>query len=707
MNNTKWISMSSFPVPFIYEYSNMNASFYVRKEFEINGKIKDARISICALGLGVCTINGQDVTDEVLTTPYTQYDKRVIYRDYDVTEILHSGINAIGVHVGNGFYNDNMNIWNDMMATWKDNPKVAVKLVITYQSGETQTIQTDTTWKCIGGSSVYNHMRQGEKCDANLRPVGFDLPEFDDDTWENAVIAHEPGGILQTTDMPPIRVIRTITPVAVDGDTYDFGINTSGWAKIIVTGEKGQEIKLKYLEGLDADSDKHINRYNIREDNPLKHEDVFICSGRQKEMFRPSFCYHGFRYVKVLNTPEDFEIVAEVVHTDLKQIGHFECNDEMLNKIHKACVNSIITNYHGLPTDCPHREQNGWTGDALMSNDQAMLNFDMYDAYNKWFDDFKDAQRPNGQLPGIIPTAGFGYNWGSGPSWDSALIIIPWNIYVYTGKSDVMKKMWENMVRYMQYFERMTTDYIAGFGLEDWCTPVRNFFCPVEVTDTAYLYYDCKTMAKIASVIGEDAQYWEEKAACVKKAWREKFLDREDLKKYQTFYACAIYQGLLEKEEIPDMAKQLAELIAKEGYKTTSGMQGIKYVFSALSENGYIDVLYKMVTNPEYPSYAYWINNGNTALCECWSMNSSRNHHMYSEVDNWLYRYVGGIRYTDSELVISPVLFDEISDFVAEHGGVKVVRNKEKVTVTIPCSARIDIGDCNKIFEKGTYEFEI
>lgn len=699
--------MSSFPLAMPSEYCNMNSSFYVRKAFEIKGKIDSAQLSLCALGLGVCTINGKDVTDEVLSTPYTQYDKRVIYRSYDVSEILCRGSNVIGVHVGNGFYNDNMGIWNDMMATWKDNPKVAAKLVVIYESGEIQTIQTDTTWKCRVGSSVYNHMRQGEKCDANLRPIGYDLPDYDDSEWEYAIVAREPGGVLQTTTMPSIKVIRTLIPKKVNHNIYDFGINTSGWAKITVTGEKGCEIRLKYHEGLDESSYRHVNRFSIIEGKPLKHEDVFICSGRKKEAFRPSFCYHGFRYVEVENAPDDFEIVAEVVHTDLKTIGKFECNDDMINKIHKAAANSIITNYHGLPTDCPHREQNGWTGDALMSNDAAMLNFDMYDAYNKWFDDFKDAQRPNGQLPGIIPTAGFGYNWGSGPAWDSALIIIPWNIYVYTGKTDIMKKIWENMVRYMQYFERMSTNLIAGFGLEDWCPPNRKFFCPVEVTDTAYFYYDCKTMAKIAAVIGEDAGYWQEKAERVKKAWREEFLYREDLKKYQTFYACAIYQGLLEEDEIPQMAKQLAELIKKEGYKTTSGMLGIKYVFSALAENGYMDVLYKMVTNPEYPSYAYWINKGNTTLCECWSTESSRNHHMYSEVDNWLYRYVGGIKYTDSGLVISPVFLEQITEFVVEHNGIRVVRNHQKLSVTLPCAAKIIVGDCNRIFGKGIYEFVI
>ncbi len=707
MNSTKWITLPSLPLAMYTEFTNMNSSLYMRKNFKAEENIKSAQLSVCALGLGVCTINGKNVTDEVLSTPYTQYDKRVIYREYDVTALLHTGDNAIGVHVGNGFYNDTMNIWNDMMAPWKDHPKLALKLIITYMTGETQVVKTDTSWKGTMGSVVYNHMRQGEVCDANLRQINYDLPDFDDSKWDSCIIAHEPGGILQTTNMPPIRVIRRLEAKLIADNIYDFGENTSGWVKITVTGAKGQEIRIGYFETFEERSRNQIKGFCIRENKPLKHEDVFICSGREKETFSPSFCYHGFRFAEVKNAPADFSIVAEVVHTDLKTIGTFNCNDEMLNKIHAASVRATLTNYHGIPTDCPHREQNGWTGDALLSNDQAMLNFDMYEAYNKWLDDFKDAQRPNGQLPGIIPTAGFGYNWGSGPGWDSALIIIPWNIYKYTGKADVMEKMWNNMVRYMQYFERMSTDYIADFGLGDWCPPDESFMCPTCVLDTAYLYYDCKTMAKIASVLGKDSLYWEEKADCVKRAWREKFLFDTELRQYQTFYACAIYQGLLESDEIKPMAKELAELIKKNGYKTTSGIFGMKYVFSALSENGYIDVLYKMITNPECPSYAYWINSGCTTLCEDWIMSSSQNHHMFSEVDNWMYRYIGGIRYTDTGLMIAPVLLDCVNEFIVEHEDIKVERKGNSLSVKIPKEATVVINDINRTFAPGAYEFEL
>ncbi len=697
--------MASLPLARNDKYDLLNSSVYFRKEFMLDDNIKKAELSICALGIGVCKVNGLPVTDEVLSTPYTQYDKRVIYRVYDVTACLKKGDNAIGVHVGNGFYNDNMYIFGNMMAAWKDNPKLAAKLVVTYDSGVVFTLKTDKTWKCSPGSSVYNHMRQGEWCDASLRQPGYDLPLFDDSSWEEAFVANEPGGVLTTCDMPPIRIIRTLKAKIIGDGLYDFGENTSGWAKIVLSGAKGQEVRLKYLETLDADSQKQVQGFCRREDKLLKHEDVFVCSGREKEEFSPSFCYHGFRYIQVENAPADFKITAEVVHTDLETVGSFCCSDEFLNKVHSASVRATLTNYHGIPTDCPTREQNGWTGDALCSCEQSVLNFDMHSAYSKWLDDFKDAQRPSGQIPGVIPTAGFGYNWGSGPAWDSALILIPYKEYLVSGKTDILEKMWDNMTLYMDYLERMTTGYIADFGLGDYLSPDPKFRCPANVTSTAFFYEDCKTMAKIALVIGKESQTWLDKAEKVKAAWRNEFLDRKDLHEFQTFFACGLYFELFENDEKALMAQRLVSLIKDNSYSLTSGMLGTKWMFSVLSESGYADVLYKMISNPEKPSYAYWINNGATTLCEGWSMKNSQNHHVHSEIDNWLYRYVGGIRFNDGGLIVEPLYLDWIDEVTAEHKGIKVSRKGKKVTLSLPCSATVIIGNTNQKFEKGSYEF--
>jgi alpha-L-rhamnosidase len=278
-------------------------------------------------------------------------------------------------------------------------------------------------------------------------------------------------------------------------------------------------------------------------------------------------------------------------------------------------------------------------------------------------------------------------------------------MYRHTGEVAVIRELWPVMNLYMSYMESRAVDDIADFGLGDWCASVEDV-CPTAVTDTAYYYVDCVTMGKMADLIGEDSDKWNQQASRVKAAWRREFWEKERYTGYQTFYACAIYQGLLEKDEIAGAAAKLAELLRKSNYRLEGGTLAIKYMFAALSENGYADILYKMVTNPEYPSYAYWINKGMTTLCESWNMDSSLNHHMYSEVDNWFYRYVGGIRFSDEGLVIAPVYLEDVEEIKVRHRGIEVQRTGRKVTVKLDVPASIPAVS-NGTVQPGEYHFEL
>lgn len=704
--DVKWITMPGLPSVYPANYDKLDGSYYFRRDFVVSENIEKAELLICMLGLGVCSINGRRVGDDVLSTPFTHYDKRVIYRRYDVTDYMNSGNNAIGMHIGNGMYCDTMETWNDRYAPWKDAPKAAAVLNITYKSGNMESVITDRSWKSKRGAAIYNHSRQGEIFDARLVPYGFDKTGFDDSEWETARLIHEPGGIYEEMNMPPIRVIRQLKPVSKIGNIYDFGENISGWVKIQVSGDAGQEIKLTYDECIDDNGELlgKINQY-INEDPRIRaaNKDIFICSGRKDEEYHPDFCYHGFRYVKVENAPENFEIVAEVVHTDLQTVGEFRCDDEMLNKIHRASVRSTLTNYVGIPTDCPHREQNGWTGDAQLSSDQALMNFEIADAYKKWLTDLRDTQRPSGQLSAIAPQSGWGFNVFSGPAWDSAIFIIPWNTYLHTGRCDLICDNWEAMVKNIRYMERMSVDYIAEYGLYDWCPPSRESYCPVGVTSTAYFYYDCVLMEKMAKLIGEDEKPWQELGEKVRTAWRNKYIGDKSLEKYQTYFACGIYNDLFNKDEIPEAAKSLANLVINKDYHIDCGILGTKWIFSALCDNGYSDVVYKMVTNPDAPSYAHWIRRGNTTLAENWIRGSSQNHHMFSEVDNWLYRYVAGIQVNEEGITIKPCVIEGVDYVKAFYRGISVERTGEKVEITVPQETRVVFGKNDKLFAPGKY----
>ena len=707
LKDAKWITMKYPQKKRTEEYNNDDSSVLFRKEFVVEKNPSKVTLFICALGIGECFINGENVTEDVLTTPYTIYDKKVIYQTYDVTHLVKMGDNAIGVHVGNGMYNDNLPTWKDSVAPWKHSPKLIAKIVITYSDMTDEEIVTNSKWKVNYGPCIYNHARQGEVYDANLKSDGFDKAGFDDSLWDEATLTAAPGGKLSDEKTVPIRVVETIEPICFKDGFYDFGKNYSGRIRVRLKGEKGQKVVFSYLERtFEPDPQTSNNMYLEKYNMPIVNKNIFICSGKEEEYY-PAFEYYGFRYVKVENAPEIMDIKAEFICSDLKVVGTFTTSDEILQKIHNASVQATRSNFVGIPTDCPHREQNGWTGDALCSCDQSLMNFDMTLAYRKWLGDFKDVQRPSGQLPGIIPSAGWGYVWGSGPAWDSSLILIPYKTYLHTSDTEIIEYMWDTMEKYMDFIVSMSEDYLVNFGLGDWCHPRPEHMIPTIITDTAFFYADSVAMMKMAKVTGRDCEKWEKLSENIRDAWRKNFLDREEHKKYQTFYAMGIYYELFSEDERFEYAKKLSELVKENDYHIDTGILGAYVIFSALSEYGYADVLYKMVTNPTCPSYAYWVNSGMTTLCERWDMSYSQNHHMYSEVDNWFYRYLGGIKYTDEGLLISPCYLEEVEKVSVCHKGIAVERNEREVKVTLPVSARVKIGDFDGMVEPGEYTYTI
>lgn len=705
MNQTSWITKKSLATP-----KFTDGSILLRKVFNISLPIKTISVDVVGLGYGEFTVNGIKITDDVLTTPFTAFDKRVIYQTYDITDYVQVGKNVFGAFVGNGWYNDTASTWDFHKAAWRANPKLAAKITIEYMNGNIKIIKTDSSWKAADGPAIFNHLRQGEIYDARLEQTNWDTITFDDSAWENAVIVRSPGGILEPMNMPPIKVIRHITPISVtQNGIYDFGENISGWVKITAAAAKGTELIIKYGEHLDENGElhEHINEMTRNEGQPYHHENRYIFKGCGIEEYAPRFCYHGFRYVKLSNAPKDITIVAEVVHTDLKQIGSFWCSDEMLNKIHEASLRSTITNYHSIPTDCPHREQNGWTADAMLSAQQALFNLDIKSSYAKWMKDFKDVQRASGQLPGIVPTSGWGFEWGSGPAWDVAMILIPWYVYENTGDLSLIENMWENNEKYFEYMKNMSEDYIVCYGLGDWCPPPNCSLCPTVVTDTAYFYVYAITMSKCAELLRKDSTFYKKEAENIKKAWRDKFLPQPELRKSQTFLACAVYQGMLEESETKDFVKALAQLVVDNDYHIDCGILGTKYIFTALSEHGYSEILYKMITNPTMPSYAYWINNGLTTFCEMWQIARSYNHHMYSEVDHWFYKYLAGIQIFAEEIVIKPCFIEAVPCVKASHRGISVEYNENNLTLITDRECKVVLKNKTYTVGAGIYSFTL
>lgn len=705
LKNAKWITHVKWGKSGIE--LKRHGSILCRRTFSLEKAIMKAMLYVCGLGYGEYTINGSAVTEDVLSTPFTTFDKRVLYQTYEVTDLLLQGENTIGVFLGNGFYNDVAKTWFFDTASWRHCPKVLLRLHILFADGTETEVLSDENWRTLEGPVIYNHVRECEIYDARLLQPGWNQNGFNAENWDSVMICQGPGGTLEAADLPPIRITKTLKGQYLGDGVYDFGENISGWVKIKGKGKCGDAVTIHYAErydGTDIDN-AHLKIYMQGE---LQCCDQYIFCGKGTEEWSPRFVYHGFRYIKVENMPEDFSVEACVLHTDLQRIGSFACGDSMLTKIHDAATHSILYNYHSIPTDCPHREQLGWTGDALNSAEPALYNFDMLRAYKSWMCDFKYAQRPDGQLSCIIPTpGGWGYNWGNGPSFDSALIGIPWRVYLYTGDRTLIEMLWENMKRYMQFLSGMHEDYILDFGLPDWYPPENAKKCPRNLTSTAFYYENAVLMAKCAALLGEKTEKWETLSAKIRQSFRKHFIKDGAVEgDCQTSVACALYYKLLDEAEIPAAVKRLLELIEEKEYHIDCGTLGVRYIFEVLTEYGHGSVAYKMITNPTMPSYAHWMLSGMTTLSETWEMHQSLNHHMFSPVETWFYKCLAGVRYTEEGLVIQPFCIPEIPWVRASHGEIHVEWNAEELIVRTPVRAKLIWEDREKTVEAGEYRFK-
>lgn len=693
--NAKWIarrdSEEELPAPLL------------RKSFDLDKEIKNASLAICGLGLGEYYINGEKVSDEVLITPYTNYDKTVIYSVFNVTKQLCKGANAVGAILGNGCYYVTKPRWDVFKPAWMHHPKLIAQLDITYEDGSTLQINSGKDWKTNDSALIYNRTKRGEYYDARKEIKDWCRPEYDDTRWDNAFICRSPGGVIRKMKHPPIRITKEYPAHKISDTVYDLGQNISGWVKIKGKAKRGTKIIIKYAECLDQNGLPDYDKLNTII-GAETHTDTYIFSGKGVEEWSPRFVYHGFRYFEILGAPAGIEVTGQMLHTDVDVIGDFECSDEMLNKLHHMTRISTLTNLHGVPTDCPQREQNGWTGDALLSCEQSLMNYDMTSVYDKWLRDIRDVQRPSGQIPSICPTAGWGYNWSSGPAWDSFLIQCPYLIYKNTGSTAIIKKMWTSMKKYMEFMQSMTDNYLQDYGLGDWCPPDNAPRTPTELTDTAYYYTDAVIMAKCASLTEDDPKPYMELAKEIRRAFREKYVTDGIVNvKTQTALACAIYNGLLADSETAENARILNELVVNNSYNTTCGILGNKFIYSALSDNGYAETAYKMTVNPDYPSYAYWVNNGMTTLCEMWDMKDSLNHHMYSEVDMWFYKHLSGINIDADRVIIKPSFLPQLSYVKAHHRGIYVEWDESTITVNSDRDFTLIINNSEYKYEKGQH----
>lgn len=665
---------------------------YFRKGFILEKPLKRARAYIAVGGLFELSVNGQTVGDHFLDPAFTRYDRRCQYVTFDVTSLLQQGQNAIGVVLGNGWYNHQaMAVWDFDRAPWRNRPTFCLDLRLDYADGTTQTVCTDLSWRTSSGGLIYNNIYTGEHFDFRLLQKGWNEPGFNDSKWHGVRYRQAPAPEISSQQMQPIRLTEHVKAQSlqkVNDSTYvyDFGRNMAGITTVRLKGESGARVSVAHGERLHADGSLDPSNIDVyyrgdKQNEPFQ-TDLLTLSGAE-DTFRARFSYKGFRYVQLVCPPSvqptKESVEAHFVHSDVATVGSISSSNPLLNGIFAAARQAYLSNLMGYPTDCPQREKNGWTGDGHLAIETALYSFDAFTIYEKWMRDHRDEQQPNGVLPDIVPTDGWGYGTDNGLDWTSTIVIIPWQLYLFYGDIRPLRDCYDNMRRYVDYVDRTSHGHLTTWGRGDW-VPVKTP-SNKEYTSSVYFFVDATILSKAARLLGHEADAARYKALAdeVKAAINAKFFDRQNGSYSggsQTELSMALMWRLVPEECVQQVADNLAAKVREAGCHLDVGVLGAKAILNALSENGYADLAYKVAVQDTYPSWGWWVKNGATTLLENWDLKATRdisdNHIMFGEIGAWPYKGLGGIFPDENapgfrNILLRPNFVKELRQFEARH----------------------------------------
>ena len=729
MFHTGLMDQSAWDAKWIAAADKAISAPLLRKEFSTQKQVKAAHAYICGLGYYELYINGNKVGDHVLDPGTTEYDKRVLYETYDVTDYLRSGDNAIGVMLGNGWYR------HRRIKQYGKKPQLLMQMEVEFEDGTNTTVVSDPTWKVSSGPITSNSIWDGEVYDARLEKTGWKISGYDDGNWDSAVKVEAPAGVLDSQLMQPIKVTKTLRPVKMtepedDFYVFDFGQNMTGWPRLYIDGPRGTEITMKTAEVTNAQmafikGEEVEGVPGLIDPSPnrsAKARDVYILKGGEGlETYKPRFTYHGFRYVQVEGFPGDPDMLnldVQVVHSAVEPVGHFRCSNDLINQIHENILWGQLSNLHSMPTDCPQRdERQGWMGDAHLTAEEAIYNFDMAAFYTKWLRDIRDSQHEDGSVPDCVPFHNYGGKVGT-PAWQVAYPLCAWYMYRYYGDTRILQQHYAALEDWMNYMDSIAEENIITKGRGDWVPPKlsnRPDDGSIPITSTGYYYRSARIMSRAASILGkfDDSEGYAELAQDIKEAFNENFLD-EETHQYgqgsQTCNAFALYAGLVPEDEQQAVLENLVtNILEKNNGHLTTGILGTKAVVECLMEHDRYDVLYTLVTQRTFPSWGYMISRGATTLWERWGgyrffgpgMNSL-NHIMFGCVDEFFYAGIAGIKPSSpgfTRLSIKPRI---LGDLTAASGSIQTLRgqvacdwekkgNSFVAEVSIPANTRAQV----------------
>ncbi len=642
----------------------------LRKEFTVKPGLVRAIANVCGLGQYEINLNGAKSGDDLLSPGWTDYNDTTLYDTKEITPLLHEGINAVGLTLGNGMYNVvRRNRFVKFTGTFGP-LRTICQIRLEYADGSIETIGTDESWRTLAGPTIFSSIYGGEDFDARLDPRGWDKPGFDDSAWRPAVQIVRPAGKLRGHSVAanPLRAIQVHEPIAVrpltNGDVlYDLGQNASHMPRLRVTGPAGSSIRMIPSEIINSDGT--INQRTMGAGSRGSSWWEYTKGTDGEETWMPKFCYIGCRYLEARLTPatpggelpkiESLEGI--VVHSSAAPNGDFECSNDLLNRIRTLVRWAQRANLVSVLTDCPHREKLGWLEQYHLNGPSLRYEFDLARLFTKGMNDMADAQLKNGLVPNIAPEyTVFDGTFRAATEWGSAFIIVPWQQYRFAADLDLLREHYAAMKRCFGYLESIATHDIVSEGLGDWYDLVPNQRPGVArltlppVTATAFYFHDATILSGIASVLGktDEAKDYAARAERIRASFNREFF-HADQASYASGSQCAnalaLVFGIADPQNRDAVLAALVHDVESRGDVMTAGDVGFRFLLQALALGGRSDVIYRMINQDEKPGYGFILKQGETSLTEAWDANnsSSHNHFMLGQITEWFYKDLAGI----------------------------------------------------------------
>jgi len=683
----KWVGYDAgFPWDSVSKFSRLSARYY-RKEFNTTKQVEKATVYIVGLGHYELYVNGKKIGKQVLAEAPTDYSQSVMYNTFDVTGQLQQGNNTIGTILGNGRFFTMRPKYKPQKIKEFGFPKMLLQLEITYSDGSRQTLISDDSWKFTADGPIRtNNEYDGEEYDATKELTSWNTIGYDDGKWLKAQLVPPPGGKVVAQMDEPIGIVDTIHPISIKQlkpGTWimDMGQNMAGWIQMKVHGNRGDKVTLRYAETLQPDGDLYVA--NLRD---AKVTDVYTLKGGGEEIWHPVFVFHGFRYVEITNYPgmptiDDF--IGQVVSDQMTVTGHFATSDTLINQIYHNAYWSILSDYKGMPVDCPQRnERMPWLGDRAIGSLGESFIFNNENLYAKWLDDIEQSQKPDGSIPDVAP-AYWNY-YSDNMTWPGTYILVADMLYNQFDDKAPIEKHYASMKKWLGYMRQkygqnglMTKD---KYG--DWCVPPES---PELIHSrdssrntngvliaTAYYYRMLNLVQHFAKILNKptDAKQFSVLAAQAKNAFNQKFFDKKTAQydnNTVTANLLPLYFGMVPQGDEKAVFANIVNKITGDAHDHIStGVIGTQWLMRGLTDFGRPDIAFRIADNSDYPSWGYMVKRGATSIWELWNGDTanpamnSRNHVMLlGDLITWFYQSLAGIKVGDAgfkTIVMKPAI---------------------------------------------------